>query len=166
MNDSGTWIPTAQACSSHGKVFIQPMETYSHCRHGFSAVQTFPPLHPAQSPSTANVSLKVKCSLSGSTLEEPRSSSQPSLGHVRSLSGLNAKAHSRSAPPWFLLHDHLLVQLRCALCAGCLCVHINLHPLVFLPSSFSVCFEWLVPALHGCKSASLQGCVLLTATAH
>lgn len=46
------------------------METYSHYHHGFSAVQTFPPLHPAQSPSTANVSLKVKCSLSGSTLEE------------------------------------------------------------------------------------------------
>lgn len=38
------------------------------------------------------------------------SPSLPLLGHVRSLSGLNAKAHSRSTQPWFPLHDHLLAQ--------------------------------------------------------
>lgn len=45
-----------------------------------------------------------------SSLEELPFLSLPLLGHVRSLSGLNANARSHSTPWWFPLHDHLLAQ--------------------------------------------------------
>lgn len=135
-----------------------------------SVFQTSPPLHPVPKPLTTAVSLKVKCSSCGSSVEEPQLSSSSSslllLGRVRSLSGLNAGAHSRSAPPWFPLQDHLLVQRRSA--QGCSCVHINLQPLVFLFSPFFFLRVLCSPGclcLH-CMVANLQVRVLLTATAH